>query len=578
MERLEGRDLPAASFQILPVLPFHDLAVLDHARATFSYGQSIGRQANVVLKIGDSNSSPFYASNYLSPLGSPTYDPTTSGLAESYGNLLDTWWTFRSGPDSLAHEGPTAKPGWRTDVVLGALDGEVRATHAAIALVMIGTNDAFVFGDAAGYRDRLSRIVSRLLKSGVVPVLSTLPDSQLWNGRYESTLLVFNQVIANVAKRFDVPLWNLWPALQRLPGHGLSADGVHLAASPNGAGSFEPYDLLFAQNLRNLQSLQILDWFREHVAVSPAVSLPHTAWEPLESSHPVYAIGRDGGSASIVSVFDGTTGKRLDCFLPFGPRSADGVRVITGDINGDGFTDLVCTNQGRSGWVKVISGGDGSSLGRFKPFAHTTGRALEIALGDLDDDGSMEIVAARTGVKEVRAFDGKSLTLQSKFLVPDLVNGPLSIAVAYPAGWGPVIVLASGKQHVAIRYFRPSGELLSLFFPVVPPGLGLALAAVDLTGDGHDEIVLGRLSKKQQLLVLDGTTHSQLAEFALEPLADASFGIRLGTMRSTFGADTLLVGSAPGMSVSVRGFDDLSGMPELLPIELPDRAFGLFVG
>ena len=75
--------------------------------------------------------------------------------------------------------------------------------------------------------------------------------------------MAFNQVIADVAERYTVPLWNAWASLHRLPNHGLRPDGVHLNASPNGAGRFWPIDLLFAQNTRNLQSLHILDWFRE---------------------------------------------------------------------------------------------------------------------------------------------------------------------------------------------------------------------------------------------------------------------------------------------------------------------------
>jgi len=123
VEGLESRALPAVPFQTLPILPFSDLAALDHARATYSLGQQLGRQADVVLKIGDSNSSPFFTPNFLAPLGNLAYNPVTSGLYAEHLNLLDAWASFRSGPDSLAHEGPTAQPGWRTDNVLAALPG-----------------------------------------------------------------------------------------------------------------------------------------------------------------------------------------------------------------------------------------------------------------------------------------------------------------------------------------------------------------------------------------------------------------------------------------------------------------------
>jgi hypothetical protein len=574
VERLEARDLPAASVQTLPILPFNNLEALDHARATFALGQQLGRRSDVVLKIGDSNSSPIFTPNYLAPLGSPTFNPVASGLSTLHANLLAAWWAFRSGPDSLAHEGPTAQPGWQTGNVLGTLAGEINATNPAIALVMIGTNDAMVSGDAAGYRDRLSLIVTQLLAGGVVPVLSTLPDSHYQSGKFESTLMVFNQVIATVAEQFAVPLWNVWAALDRLPNQGLSSDGVHLAASPNGPAGFWPVDLLFGQNVRNLQALQILDWFQERVAGSITVHLPKQNWQPIAASQPVYAVGRDRGSASIVEIYNGATGERLNAFLPFRPSSSSGVRVATGDINGDGFADIVCAS---GGIVKVISGADGTTLKRFRPFGASRS-GITIALGDLNDDGALEIVVARGGAGAIRVYDGKTSMLNAHFSAFPHRMGHVTVAVANVAGLGPAVIAGGGGKHSTIRSFNPQGQLISEFSPFKSAHQGIAVAAADLDGDGFDEIVVGRNSPAPHIRVFDGTSNALLADFALGPVIDPAFGIRLGTMRSATSADTLLVGSAPGSPVSVRGFDDLSGVPELLPLERSNRAYGIFVG
>ena len=78
---------------------------------------------------------------------------------------------------------------------------------------MIGTNDAMVGGDSGVYGTQLSRIVDALLAASVLPVLSTLPDSNYQNGRYRAAIGVFNQVIADVADRKLIPLWNVWSAL-----------------------------------------------------------------------------------------------------------------------------------------------------------------------------------------------------------------------------------------------------------------------------------------------------------------------------------------------------------------------------
>ena len=121
VEPLEARDLPAVPFRSLPILPFQNLAVLDHARAIAALGQQNGRRQDVVLKIGDSNSSPFPTPHFLAPLGSYAFDPVTSGLAATHPELLDTWREYRTAPNSLAREGPSAWPGWRTTQVLSLI-------------------------------------------------------------------------------------------------------------------------------------------------------------------------------------------------------------------------------------------------------------------------------------------------------------------------------------------------------------------------------------------------------------------------------------------------------------------------
>ena len=99
VEHLEVRDTPAGSFQSLPVLPFSDLAVLDHARAIVSRGQQLGLRTDTFVRFGDSNSS-FYGigkdivAPYMVPLGAATYNPSVSGLAATHPELLDTWQVY----------------------------------------------------------------------------------------------------------------------------------------------------------------------------------------------------------------------------------------------------------------------------------------------------------------------------------------------------------------------------------------------------------------------------------------------------------------------------------------------------
>ena len=576
VERLEARDLPAVSFRSLPILPFQNLAVLDHGRAIAALGQQIGRRQDVVLKIGDSNSSPFPTPHFLAPLGSLAFDPMASGLAATHPELLDTWWDFRTAPNSLAREGPSARAGLRTDQVIAPLSAQIRAVNPGIALVMIGTNDAMVTRDASLFRAYLGQIVETLLAARVVPVLSTIPDSHFRGGAYQPILMAFNQIIADVAERYTVPLWNAWASFHRLPNHGLQADGVHLNASPTGAASFWPVDLLYAQNARNLQALRILDWFRESVCSTAHFTAPQRAWQPMQSGRALYAVARDSGSSPRVDVYDADSGTLVNRFLAFGPGYTLGVRVATGDVNGDGFTDIVCSTT-HAGRIRIISGADGTTLIRLTPSGDPRAAVLRVAVGDLDGDGAAEIVAVSESRDSVmRIYGGDSLALMETFHPFASPIRGASVAVADVEGLGAVIVVAAGRETPTVSYYSPAGELRGQVDLAKGPGRGLSVVAVDLDADGFDELVVGRKGKTQRISHIDGS--SLVAERDLGPVADGSFEMRLGALRSDHEGDLLLVGSAPGAAVEVRAFDDLAGEPTHLPLERANRAFGIFVG
>jgi hypothetical protein len=589
VEPLEVRDVPA-SFESLPVMPFGDPAALDHARAIFARGQLLGRRLDTFARLGDSNSSTYAIFGtetfpYLNPLGEPGYDPAGTNLAARYPALLDTWKVYydalnAAGQNSFAWIGPGAWGGWSTQHVLDAVGAVVATSNPAVALVMIGTNEV-PFLDAAGFRSRLTQVVDALCDRGIVPVLSTVPPYLWLGGMFQSSVTVVNQIISEVAAVGRVPLWNFWRVSVGLPNQGLGGDeyGVHLSASPNGGGSFHPVDLLFAQNVRNLQALQILDWFRETVAGGPAFVAPNPVWQAMADNRSFYAVGRDVGFSPTVDVYDATTAERVNRFLAFESSFGGSVRVATGDVNGDGFTDVVCaTGAGAVARVRVFSGKDGSVLANRVPFGVGYTSGLSVAVGDLEADGIAEVVVGKSaGSTGVRVYHGDDFTLVSAFRAFPGMSGGVSVAVANVSTFGPVVAVASAANPV-VRLFDATGTLDSSFRVFAGAGFGLSLAAADLDGDHFDELAVSPTIGSRIVYVLNGTTHATVATFTVGPIVDPAFGIRLGTLRTPMATDTLLVGNGPGSAVSLRGFDDLSGIPIKLAPTTARRAYGIFVG
>ena len=76
--------------------------------------------------------------------------------------------------------------------------------------------------------------------------------------------------------------------------------------------------------------------------------------------------GADGGVGGHVKVFDGTSGTLLQSFFAYDGFSG-GVRVAAGDLNGDGFDDIItgAGPGGVGGHVKVFDGTSGTLLQSF---------------------------------------------------------------------------------------------------------------------------------------------------------------------------------------------------------------------
>jgi hypothetical protein len=92
------------------------------------------------------------------------------------------------------------------------LDCELRTRRPVIILIGMGTN--WIPNAENSFEKYLRRIVDTVLETGALPILATKADNVEENWK-------INEVIAQVAYDYDLPLVNVWRSVQDLPGRGI---------------------------------------------------------------------------------------------------------------------------------------------------------------------------------------------------------------------------------------------------------------------------------------------------------------------------------------------------------------------
>lgn len=217
------------------------------------------------------------------------------------------------------------------------------------------------------------------------------------------------------------------------------------------------------------------------------------------------------GAEPWVRIYD-QKGKLLKEFLAYDRDFKGGVRLVVGDYNQDGHSEIITVpGPGGGPHVRVFNGA-GQVLQQFFADDILDRGGLSVALGDVDGNGNLElIIGLGEGNKPIVKIFNQQAKLEAAFYVyPSDYHGGLNVASASLYGRkngqrDSIIVAPAGAYVPQVRIFDNHGLLQQQFLAYNSNWRGgVSLAAGDVSNDGISEIITGAQA--------GGTAHARVFE------------------------------------------------------------------
>jgi len=215
--------------------------------------------------------------------------------------------------------------------------------------------------------------------------------------------------------------------------------------------------------------------------------------------------------------------------------SSEAAAIAAGDLDGDGSADLVVANSDGPNHVLFNNGSAGFETTALESGA---GASNAVAMADVDGDGLLDVVFANEGMNTVhRNLGSRQFTAGE-----DVGEGPSTgVAAADLAGDSrPELVFANLDADAGV-YSRADVSYANT--ASLETGPATSVAAIDFDADGADDLAFGR-SASADLVFLN--TSGGTASFSVaERLADShTVGLLLGDFDADGRNDIVAIGAA----------------------------------
>lgn len=233
---------------------------------------------------------------------------------------------------------------------------------------------------------------------------------------------------------------------------GDGADDIIVGAGPNGSATIRVFDGITGLKLPGLAG-EFFHGFDQAAGVNVAAG----DLDGDGNAEIIVSAGAGGGPhVKVFDVYDPTFFRTFNAY----PGLTTGVRVATGDLDGDGKAEIITSPT--AGDVGAVQG---FTMDGLLVRTYDVSGAVTIATGDLDGDGRAELIvgAGAGGGPHVKVFDGNTgLELMKILVYPPNYNGGIAVAVGDVDGDGiyDLIVAPGAGSTQKVKYFHIGTQLL----------------------------------------------------------------------------------------------------------------------
>ncbi len=310
-------------------------------------------------------------------------------------------------------------------------------------------------------------------------------------------------------------------------------------------------------------------------------------------------LGKDTGGQ--LRVLTGETGATVFTITPYIGFSGS-IRVATGDFNSDNVPDIVTAPGAGSGstgtimGIRVFDGQTGlplpGTLGSgIRPFGNTYTGGIHVAVGDLNGDGRVDLVAgaeSSSAATKVRSYNGINGTLFAGWSggfnpYTGTAHGGVRVATGDVNGDGRAEIITSpGAGTPTVKVYNrgaaniTAGLITSFNAYSTNVAGGVFVAAGDLDGDGRAEIVTGAGNNANgHVRVFNGQTGSVLRSLNLGTIS-GSARVSVGDIDGDGDLDLVVGMATTGANSRARVYDAIT-LAEMFPSENRFN-FGAYTG